>query len=129
MKHISFTLLLFTCIFISSCGSNDNNVKKQASNSDKQNAIEALIIEDSSVSQIPIMVERIKKIKTVLSQKTPIILLDSLNETATIAQKIAIADSKFSENLFDKKTHQAYRNEIFNVYAARPQEVPSNLQN
>jgi hypothetical protein len=130
MRYTSFTVIISAfCILLSSCGNNADSDKKNNNNFDKQNAIEALILEDSSVSQIPIMSERIKKIKTVLSQKIPIILLDSLDVTAAIAQKIATTNAKFCENIFDKKTLQPYRNEIFNVYPARPQEIPNNLQN
>jgi hypothetical protein len=126
MKSI-FSSLLFLVFF--SCNSSNTDSKAKNDSSDKQNAIDAILIEDSSVSQIPIMVERIKKIKTVLAEKKPIILLDNLDEDAKQAQQIAVSNSKFCENLFDKKTQQAFRNEVFNVYAARPQEIPSNLQN
>ena len=80
-----------------------------AKNTDKQNAIDAILIEDSSVSQMPLMVERIKKIKTVLAEKKPIILLDSLDESAATAQQIAIADIKFCENLFDEQRRSAFQ--------------------
>ena len=126
MKSI-FTSFIFL-VFIS-CNSSTTDSKAKTNNSDKQNAIDAILFDDSSVSQIPLMIERIKKIKTVLAEKNPVILLDSLDESAATAQQIAIADTKFCENLFDKKTYQAFRNEVFNVYAARPQEIPSNLQN
>ncbi len=125
MKSI-FVALIFLA-FISCNNNSDSTTKKNSS--DKQNAIDAVLIDDSSVMQIPVMVERLNKIKKVLASPQPIILLDALDENAAIAQQIAIADTKFSENLFDKKTHQAFRNEIFNVYVARPQEIPSNLQN
>jgi hypothetical protein len=125
MKKIFYTLLR---IILFSCNNTPNNdAKKMDKNIDKQNAIESILLEDSSVMQIPLMVERIKKIKEVLQQKIPIILLDSLNEEATLAQQIVINNPQFCENLFDKKTHQAFRNEVFNVYEARPQET-NNLQ-
>ncbi|MFY7965327.1 MAG: hypothetical protein ACOVO1_10550 [Chitinophagaceae bacterium] len=130
MKHTSLATIIFVCsLLFFSCENNAGNNKNKIINPDKQNAIEAILLDDSSVSQIPMMVERIKKIKTVLLQKIPIILLDSLDATAAIAQQIAISDAKFCENIFDKKTKQPFRNEIFNVYPARPQEVPNNLQN
>ena len=125
MKYILSTILITTLF---SCNNTpNNNAKKDNKKTDKQNAIESILLEDSSVLQMPIMVERIKKIKEVLQQKIPIILLDSLNEEATLAQQIAINNPKFCENLFDKKTHQSFRNEVFNVYEARPQET-NNLQ-
>ena len=126
MKLIYAALLI---LFFIACNTINTDDKKQTKNIDKQNAIESILIEDTSVLQIPIMVERIAIIKKSLQQKTPIILLEKLDSLAKTAQQIAIADTKFCENLFDKKTHQAFRNEVFNVYEARPQEVPSNLQN
>lgn len=125
MKQILTILVLFT--FFSCNNAPNDDAKKEDKNSDKQNAIESILLEDSAVMQMPLMVDRIKKIKEVLQQKIPIITLDSLNVEAKLAQQIAITDSKFCENLFDKNTHQAYRNEVFNVYEARPQEV-SNTQ-
>ncbi len=115
-------------LFFISCNETNNQPNHTTSSSEKQNAAEALIIEDSSVLQIPVLVDRINRIKNVLTQKVPIILLDSLNEDEKTAQQIAISNDKFCENLFDKKTHQPYRNEIFNVYTARPQEVADATQ-
>ena len=126
MKLIYAALLI---LFSIACNTINTDDKKQTKNIDKQNAIESILLEDTSVLQIPIMVERIAIIKKSLQQKTPIILLEKLDSLAKAAQQIAIIDIKFCENLFDKKTHQAFRNEVFNVYEARPQEVPSNLQN
>ena len=127
MKKIfsSITILLF---FIS-CNETNNKNNQTKSLTEKQDAAEALLLGDSSILQIPILIERINKTKAVLAQKIPIVLLDSLNNDAQIAQQIAITNTKFCENLFDKKTHQAFRNEIFNVYVARPQEINPNLQN
>jgi len=131
MIRLSFMKKIFTVIYISlmfvSCNENSNKPLNNNA-TEKQNALESILIEDSSVMQIPLMQERLTKIKQVLQQKIPIILLDSLNEDAKIAQQIAVSDLKFCENLFDKKTHQPYRNEVFNVYALRPQEIPSTLK-
>ncbi|MCX6210854.1 MAG: hypothetical protein NTZ59_15450, partial [Bacteroidetes bacterium] len=125
MKKI-FTVIYISLMFVS-CNENSNKPLNNNA-TEKQNALESILIEDSSVMQIPLMQERLTKIKQVLQQKIPIILLDSLNEDAKIAQQIAVSDLKFCENLFDKKTHQPYRNEVFNVYALRPQEIPSTLK-
>ncbi len=119
---ISITVSLLTI----SCNNPKN--KPEVINPEIQNAVETVLLEDSSVAMLPVMEKRIQLIKAALANKTPIILLDSLEPRASQAQKIAINDPKFCENLFDKKSHRPFRNEIFNVYEARPQEVPGELQ-
>lgn len=120
-----FNFLLLLIFF--ACNNPTPTANKQENNSDKQLAAEALLLEDSSVLQIPVLQNYVAKVKTVLAQKTPIITLDSIDERAKQAQELAIANNKFCENIFNKN-HQPYRNEIFNVYEARPQEVASNNQ-
>lgn len=51
-------------------------------------------------------------------------LLENADSLQNLAQQIAINDQNFTANLFDIKTSQPFLNEIFNVYAARPQEIP-----
>jgi hypothetical protein len=54
----------------------------------------------------------------------PVLLLANPDSNQRKAQTIALADKRFTENLIDKKQQQPFRNEIFNIYKARPQEVP-----
>lgn len=119
MRKILYLLfvLLYAC-------SNEEQKKSELNNSDdKQNIFESIIIEDSSIVYNSLLIKRIDLTKKTIQQKIPIILLDSLSENGKLAQEIAINDTKFCENLRDKKTNQAFRNEIFNVYEARPQEI------
>lgn len=123
MKKIFISSLLI--LFIAACSENKSFDKKETSSATQQ-AIDALLLEDTSVLELPVMAKRLTTIKTALSSNKPIILLDSLDDRSKQAQAIAIADNRFCENLIDKKSKQPYRNEIFNVYEARPQEIPAN---
>jgi hypothetical protein len=122
-------LILFLVTILFSCNNEQNNQNRSGgttSNQETEQAIEALILEDSSLHNIPAVAARLQTIKKYLALKTPIILLDSLDANASKAQQIAINDATFCKNLFDPKTNQPYRNEIFNVYEARPQESVKN---
>lgn len=106
---------------MASCQSSSTN---EASSDPKQQAKNSILIPDSSGVDYTLIKERITTIQAALAKPVPILTLPGLNGDAALAQDIAQTDVRFCENLFDKKTHQAYRNEIFNVYAARPQETP-----
>lgn len=124
MKRAAFISIFF--LLLISCGEKSNKKDDKNISPEKQQAIDALLLEDTSVLKLPIMTKRLAVIKSALASNTPIILLDSLDDRAKRAQTFAIADKKFCENLFDKKSKQPFRNEIFNVYEARPQEIPAN---
>ena len=124
MKRTAFISIFF--LLLISCGEKSNKKDDKNISPEKQQAIDALLLEDTSVLQLPVMTKRLAVIKSALASNTPIILLDSVDDRAKQAQTLAIADKKFCENLFDKKSKQPYRNEIFNVYEARPQEIPAN---
>lgn len=111
-------------ILIVSCKNKNQNQKKISQ--EQQQAIDALILEDTSVTNIPLMQQRLNIIKQALSSPKPIILLTNLDERGQLAQKLVLTDNVFCKNLFDKTTKQPYLNEIFNVYEARPQELTAN---
>lgn len=113
-------------VLLIACGEKSNKKSEKNISTEKQQAIDALLLEDTSVLKLPIMAKRLSAIKCALASNTPIILLDSLDDRSKQAQALAIADKKFCENLFDKKSKQPFRNEIFNVYEARPQEIGVN---
>jgi hypothetical protein len=73
--------------------------------------------------------KRYDEIQQALSEKTPVIKLPSNDQNQVDAQQIALQDKQFTEFLFDAKSHQAFRNEIFNAYQARPQEIPVSNKN
>jgi hypothetical protein len=118
-----FFFILFSCsvLFITACN-NDNKLSSAKDN--PQFAIESVITADSSSFNFPLLKQRMEKITFSLQQKVPVLFLDSLDNNKALAQIIAVNDIKFKENFFDKDG-QAYRNEIFNIYNARPQEVPA----
>jgi hypothetical protein len=91
-------------------------------------AAEAIIAPDSAAASFGLMQERMAAIKAALAQPVPVLRLAGTDSTLQRAQTLALADARFTENLMDKKLQQPYRNEIFNVYKARPQEVPKGYQ-
>lgn len=121
MKYYLYALLLFHFI---SCQSSPN---KLAPKSDpKEQAKDALILDEVNALSIPILKNRFHIITSTLTQPKPIILLDSLSPEASEAQNLAIANTTFCENLFHPNTKEPFLNEIFNVYQARPQEIAIN---
>ena len=114
-----FFFILFGSGFLLMTGCNNNNTLSSV-NDNPQFAAESVIGADSSASIFPLMQQRIEKITFSLKQKVPVLFLDSLDNSRALAQIIAVNDIRFKENFFDK-TGQAYRNEIFNIYNARPQ--------
>jgi len=116
--YILCTILFVSCNSVNSDNSNKINPKQQAK--------DALLLEESVNDNNPILKQRLGIIKEALSKTKPIILLDSLNLDAKEAQSTAIGNAKFCENLFDPKTKEPFLNEIFNVYPARPQETGNN---
>jgi hypothetical protein len=117
-----FFFIVFSCslLFITACN-NDNTLSTTKDN--PQFASESVIAADSSASNFPLLQQRMEKITVSLQQKVPVLFLDSLDNNKALAQIIAVNDIKFKENFFDKDG-QAYRNEIFNIYNTRPQEIP-----
>jgi hypothetical protein len=118
-----FFFIFFSCGFLLMTGCNDGNTLPSAKDN-PQFAIESVIAADSAASNFPLLLQRIEKITASLQQKVPVLFLDSLDNDKALAQIIAVNDIKFKENFFDK-AGQAYRNEIFNIYNARPQEIPA----
>lgn len=114
----SMTVCLFSC----------SEEKKTNSSPDKQYAKESVLFTDSAYADLPLLKSRIEIIKAALQKSKPVILLEKADSMQSQAQALALNDHKFCENLFDLKTKQAFRNEIFNVYPARPQEVPATNQ-
>jgi hypothetical protein len=113
---------LFNCIFILTiigCN-NENKNQKKLLNADIETS---KIIADSLYQSSPLLEKRNAIIEASLQLKTPIILLKNLGNNEKIAQDLAITNEKFTENLFNQTSGEPFRNEIFNVYEARPQEI------
>ncbi len=86
------------------------------------------IFPDTSSYTIPALQARLARIQQTLTLTRPIMLLESNDSAIVLAQTLALQDHKFCENVYEKASGKAFRNEIFNVYPARPQEIPVNLQ-
>lgn len=125
MRQVStfFPLLIFISFFVT-C----DNARKTGKEEDKIAAVESVILSDSNEIRLPILQSNMQKIQSTLLQNKPVLLLENLDSLQVKAQRIALNHAGFCENLFDQKSKQAFRNEIFNIYPARPQEVPQANQ-
>jgi hypothetical protein len=114
LANIFFFSLMFAC----------QEGNKSPKDADKIAAKESILITDSVDSELPLLKSRITLIQNALQKNIPIILLENIDSIQSKAQSIAINNAKFCENIFDKTSKKAFRNEIFNIYPARPQEIP-----
>lgn len=121
LKYCLLSLVVLSC--------NKGKDKTTGNAADQQNVLESVITTDTAYLKIPEVAKRIQVIQEALKQRVPVILLSDLDSAGAKAQRIALTDTAFCSNLRDKKTKQPFRNEIFNVYRARPQEVPPQFQN
>ncbi len=85
------------------------------------------VLSDDSALHIPELEARMNKIRQSLAQPLPVLLLEQTDSNQAKAQRLVCADTRFKANLFDA-TGQPCRNEIFSIYAARPQEIPKGHQ-
>jgi hypothetical protein len=123
MKRIVALLVFFLTVFMYAC--NDNAASKTANDPDAAGyAAESIISSDSIQPDFPLFRERLANIKAALASPVPVLLLAKPDSNQARAQKIALGDARFTENFFDKKLNQPFCNEIFNIYKARPQEIP-----
>lgn len=110
-------------VVLQSCESDNNSNSK--SNDEKSQAKESLILADSNSILFPLLLKRIELIQTTLSQPIPVLLLPNTTQEQQIAQDLALHDKRFTSKLIDPKSKTPFRNEIFNCYVARPQELPA----
>ncbi|MBK8146102.1 MAG: hypothetical protein IPK62_14495 [Bacteroidetes bacterium] len=121
MKPIRFALAyLFFFSMLFACQEEHKSTK----DADKIAAKESVLITDSIDSELPLLKSRMTLIQAALQKSIPIILLENIDSAQSAAQSIAIHNATFCENIFDKNSKKAFRNEIFNIYPARPQEIP-----
>jgi hypothetical protein len=109
------------------CCSKDRS--KQYVERGNQDVLESVISTDTSYLKIPEIEDRVRLIRETMQQRVPVIQLAGLDSASAQAQRIALSDTAFCRNLRDRKSRQPFRNEIFNVYPARPQEVPPQVRN
>jgi hypothetical protein len=116
-------IVFFPALVMYAC--NNSNVKSGAITADEKNyAATSVISADSTTPAFPLYTERLAAIKAALAKPQPVLLLNKADSNQQKAQLLALADTRFTDNLFDKKLKQPFCNEIFNIYNARPQEVP-----
>ncbi|MEZ5047299.1 MAG: hypothetical protein R2831_09950 [Chitinophagaceae bacterium] len=122
MQNSFLYSLLFVTLFLFACQENSTS-----HDDEKENAIASILTPDSTAASFPLILERIKKIDETLVQQIPILALIPLDEEQQQAFQLAKQSKDFIENLYHEQSKVAYRNELFNVYKARPQEIPANF--
>lgn len=118
-----YTLLLMACCMwlLASCGAKD---KTSAQDQDKLFAKSAILADPPGAVDGPLIRERKAHIDSILKSTRPVLLLESNDVTIREAQEIALSGEVFTQKLYEKDSGKPYLNEIFNVYPARPQELP-----
>lgn len=119
IRSVSFCFLFF--ITLASC---NNAAKKNTGSVDDAYAKESVLSDDSAGSTTPLSIAYFQKLNAVIGGSTPILLQEKGDDNQVKAQQIALTDINFTADLFDKKSGKPYRNEIFNIYPARPQDIP-----
>lgn len=120
--------LIVTCLLLSVMSCHNNNASTLSAN-DSVYARESILSSDSAAADFPVLQQRRNNIKQALAQAVPVLLLEKADSIQSKAEQIALANESFKTYLFDEQTRQPYLNEIFNVYNARPQEIPKGYEN
>ncbi len=77
----------------------------------------------------PLLAQRLAQVQAALKANPPVLLLEANMQPEQIeAQRIALTDSRFQENLYDATTRAPLRNEIFGVYPVRPGDLISTTE-
>jgi hypothetical protein len=113
------TLLVLLILHACSTAVNTHPGTAPADDADAATAV----LSADTLLPIPELKERLISIKAALAAPLPILLAVNIDSNQTRAQQLACADNRFKENLFSANK-QPYRNEIFGIYPARPQEIP-----
>lgn len=121
MKRIHFYIACLAVTLLVACN-NPSGSTTIPVGSNKE-AAEAVIAPDSAVASFELMAQRLTAIQNALQLPIPILLLSVADSNQSKAQRLALNDNRFTENIRDKQ-QQPFRNEIFSIYNARPQEVP-----
>lgn len=113
--------LLGITLFLS-CGSENGTSPSQTPGS------EAILQSDSLQLDNPITKQLWNKIDSALNTSHHVMLLQPCNPDQMEAQTIALQHPEFMANGSDSLSPKPLRREIFNVYQARPQEIPQAFQ-
>lgn len=122
MKNSKLLIILGLILFIFSCTKNE----KKSESPEIKSILESRIFSDSTKSNT-FLNNRYQLIDNVLKSKSPILRLQKLSQNDSLAQELALNSKDFTKYLKDSLGTKIFLNEVFNVYKARPQEVPQNL--
>lgn len=122
MNRTASLLLFILLVIFTGCNNQAPTVTNTGSDKD---ARESILADDSAANiSSPLVQAYLEKATAALQSNIPVLPLSQADSNQAQAQRIALSDRRFTQNCFDPKTGKACRNEIFNIYAARPQEVP-----
>ena len=128
---MNFSKLLHFFIFffilslgIAGCNSNSSTEIKR---DDSTFIRESILSVDTANMNFPAMQQRMERIKNALSSPVPVLLLANTDSTQKAVEQLALQDPRIKQYFFDLKTSAPYRNEVFNIYNARPQDVPAGI--
>jgi len=113
------TVLLIVQLLLTACEGTSNR-----SPAPTPTAVGAVVPREplsTSRPSLPELDARAAQFQAALSRDIPILLLPGLDSERALAQQIAIRDPRFTAHVFLES--QPLRNEIFNVYPARPSDL------
>ncbi len=122
MKRSLYPYFLVLCLGFLACSKSQQSDESGVSEDIKSSKI----FTDSAVIAQPFLQSRYQLIDSVLNTKQPIIQLTNLNTEAALAQEIALSNTDFTKYTKDSLGVHQLLNEVFNVYLARPQDLPTN---
>ena len=125
MKLSFLPLLFFAGLLSAGCSNHDNSTSTIV---DEKDARESILVTDTALANLPpALSDYLQKSNAALNLPVPVLPLAVTDSNQAMAQSIALADPRLKENLFDKASGKPFRNEVFNVYNARPQEIPKRF--
>lgn len=125
LKSIKFVILLSSLLLLGSC--NEKRSDKNSGDTEKELIKNSILADEASPVSTPGLIARKSKIDNALQSEKPVLLLPGTAASESQAQAIAINNPDFSKHFFDKATGKPFLNEIFNIYKARPQEIPQGI--
>lgn len=116
--------VLILIVLLFSCRSDDPSQQ----NADEQLVKESLLMPDSSTYTHQLIQNHLNEIDQALRSSQPVLLLKQSSSEQQEAEQLALGSGDFLKNSKEKNTGKVFRCEIFNVYPARPQEIPQAFQ-
>lgn len=121
MHKLATLLFLLVCIVP---GCKNKPVTTVITNADTAYAASSELITDSSSINLPEIISYREKIAASLRQAVPVLLLqDSATAEQRLAESLCINDKRYTQYVKDTIRNIPFRNEIFNIYAARASDL------